>query len=61
LWLTSYAPTASARQKKLVVREPDDLHQQVKEKAEKELRPVSAVVRKLMEKSVEGEVDLNEE
>ena len=46
---------------KLVVRAPDDLHQQVKEKAEKELRPVSAVARKLLEKRVKGEVDLNEE
>ena len=44
-----------------MVRMPDDLHQQVKETAEKELRPVSAVVRKLLEKRVKGQVDLNEE
>ena len=48
-------------QKKLIVRVPDDLHKEVKEKAEKELRPISAVVRKLLEKWVKGEVDLNEE
>jgi predicted HicB family RNase H-like nuclease len=48
-------------QKKLIVRVPNDLHKEVKEKAEKELRPISAVVRKLLEKWVMGEVDLNEE
>jgi predicted HicB family RNase H-like nuclease len=48
-------------QKKLIVRVPNDLHKEVKEKAEKELRPISAVVRKLLEKWVKGEVDLNEE
>ena len=47
-------------QKKLIVRVPDELHKAVKGKAEKELRPVSAVVRKLLEKWVKGEVDLNE-
>ncbi len=47
-------------EKKLIVRVPDELHKAVKDKAEKELRPISAVIRKLLEKWVKGEVDLNE-
>ncbi|MBL7063540.1 MAG: ribbon-helix-helix protein, CopG family [Anaerolineae bacterium] len=48
-------------EKKIIIRLPDDLHKAVKDKAERELRPVSAVVRRLLEKWVKGEVDLDEE
>lgn len=45
-------------EKKIIVRLPDELHKAVKDKSEKELRPMSAVVRRLLQKWVKGEVDL---
>jgi hypothetical protein len=47
-------------QKKIMVRMPRALHEAVNEKAEKELRPVAAVVRRLLEKWLRGEIDLDE-
>jgi len=47
-------------EKKIIIRLPVGLHKAVKDKAEKELRPVSAIVRRLLEKWVKGEVDLEQ-
>jgi predicted HicB family RNase H-like nuclease len=47
-------------QKKIIVRMSAELHEAVNGKAEKELRPVSAVVRRLLEKWVKGQIDLDE-
>jgi len=47
-------------QKKIIVRLPSELHEAVKDKAEKELRPVAAIVRRLLEKWVKGQIDLDE-
>jgi hypothetical protein len=46
-------------QKKIMVRMPRELHDAVKDKAEMELRPVAAVVRRLLEKWLRGEIDLD--
>lgn len=44
--------------KSLTVRLPDDLHAEVTTKAEAELRPINAVVRRLLEMWVDGEIML---
>jgi predicted HicB family RNase H-like nuclease len=47
-------------QKKIMVRMPKELHDAVNAKAERELRPVAAVVRRLLEKWLRGEIDIDE-
>jgi hypothetical protein len=46
--------------KAIIVRMSAELHEAVNEKAENELRPVSAVVRRLLEKWVKGQIDLDQ-
>ena len=62
-WIMLYSTSYLERhtmQKKIIVRMSTELHEAVNEKAEKELRPVSAIVRRLLEKWLRGEIDLDE-
>ena len=45
--------------KRFTVRLPDKLHVKATEKAKRELRSLNAIVARLMEKWVAGEVDLD--
>jgi predicted HicB family RNase H-like nuclease len=47
-------------EKKVVVRVSRELHEQALEKAKRELRPLSAIIRKLMERWLKGEISLED-
>jgi len=62
-WIMSYSmgyPDRHTMPKTIIVRMSTELHEAVNEKAENELRPVSAVVRRLLEKWVKGQIDLDQ-